>query len=143
MQFFADLQQESSARAVARTLRRAFVGYVILFGGILAMYHNGQNTSNAEREAIVESGQVVSVAGCNRDFHTIETLRGILMSGKRIQEKQAAEGEITPEALERANAYYDTQLARLVLPDCREAEKILTDDPDAEIAVPKPLYPKP
>lgn len=128
-------------RRFTRWIRGALVGYFVLFLGILAMYQNGQSTSDSERAAIVQSGRVIAVDGCNRDFKTNERVRNLILAAQELTNQQIAKGKVTPEEAQQARDYYNSQLAGLVLPNCTEAETLLTDDPNAVIDVPTPLKP--
>lgn len=141
LDWFAQTQSRTVRKAVRKTLLSAFVGYVILFTGTMGVYLNGQHVSGEERTAVVTSGNVVAVDGCNRDYDTVESLRGLL---QRAQGQVAAAkdaGEITDRQAEEADAFYVDELQRLKLPDCRRAATTLTDDPDATLPAPSPKYP--
>lgn len=137
----------SHLRRYARAATAGFVVAVLGIGG--AFYTQGQDRAAADkaatagREAIVQSGRAVSVSGCNRSFRLTDKLRGILARGQDFQREALKRGDISPETFARATAYYEQQLAELPLPDCREAEEVVTDDPNQPILVPEPLYSQP
>lgn len=139
--FFTEQTERAADKASKHTLKQATIGYLILFMGILMMYLNGQSTSQREREAIVESGRVVSVDGCNRDYETIATLRDEIEASKDRTLKLVKEGTLTEAQAMRSINETDDFLERYVLPDCRKAEEVLTSDPDQVNRVPKPKYP--
>lgn len=140
-------------RAVRKALwqygKRAILGYVLLLAGIviaLLMIESDRDTRRADaaqsRHALVVSGRAVSVSGCNRDFRTTKVLRGVLVASKRFNEQRLHRKEVTLEGFNRANAFYNDQLSRLALPDCRDAEHLLTDDPHEPIPQIPPLFPR-
>ena len=133
--------ERAAAKALKSYVRRAVIGFLILLAGIGYAIHDQNVFTGQARESIVRSGKVVSVSGCNRDYQTISALRGVLTTAQAIQEKAFRAGDIPKSVLERSNAFYTSQLELLMLPDCRTAREILTDDPNAEIKVPEPLFP--
>jgi hypothetical protein len=142
LRFFINAQKRAVNKAVKRTHRNAVLGYVILLVGVFGMYWNGQSLSQRERNAIVESGKVVSVDGCNRDYETITALRAILTAANDDRRRAYRLGRLTPEEYADAKVYFDRQLKTLVLPDCRIAERVLTANPDAPRELPSPKYPE-
>jgi hypothetical protein len=142
LELFTEQTRKAVEKAESRAIRRALVGYAILFAGVLGMYINGQSTSTHEREAIVESGQAISVAGCNRDHRTTKALRNVLTTANQQRREAFRRGAITSEEYAAARKYFRQQRATLIIPDCREAQDIVTDDPDKKIVVPTPLHRK-
>lgn len=149
LEFFATETNRAVRKALRRYAKPAIVGYVLLMIGVLAAFQVNNNDRSVRRieagksrEAIVLSGRAVAVSGCNRDFKTISALRGVLIASKAFQQRQVRDGLISPETFERARKFYDTQLASLQLPDCRDSESLLTDDPDDEIPHLRPLFPE-
>ena len=109
------------------TVRRkdVLVAFLILFAGV------GWNVRDAanSRNAIVNSGRVVAVEGCNRDFNTVLASRKIVEGAQdRFLDAYDA-GVITKEQLHNYTADNQRQVARLVVPDCRKVPALLTDDP--------------
>lgn len=135
-----------SERAVKHGVRRyargALVGFLILLASNIYVWSFSNRNNSDSRSAIVQSGKVVSVAGCNRDFNTITALRGVLTNARAFQDAALKRGDITREQFDRAQDYYDQQLSALKLPDCRKAERILTSDTGDVPPAPVPLYPK-
>jgi hypothetical protein len=118
----------------------ALLGFVVLTFGILGAITASSNQAKDSRNAVVQSGRAVSVAGCNRDFINARSVRGVLIAAQaqtRLNEKR---GIITASQAADAQAFYDEQLARLTLPDCRKAMKIVTGDPNKTTKIPTPLY---
>jgi hypothetical protein len=139
---------EQTEHAVRKTARKvvlsALVGYVILFAGTLGVYHNGQATSSNEQKAIIQSGNVVAVDGCNRDFQDQQRWINLL---ERLRDASVAsykDGRVDEERYQQALEFYSGEiaLANKAVPDCRKSEHILTDDPDADRQRVRPLYPK-
>lgn len=147
--FFAAETNRAVRKALRRYAKPAIVGYILLMLGVLAAFQVNNNDRSARRveaaksrEAIVLSGRAVAVSGCNRDYKSIAALRGVLIASKTFQQRQVRDGFISAETFERARKFYDTQLMALQLPDCRDAESLLTDDPDDPIPHIPPLFPK-
>lgn len=134
--------QHAAAKVLKRYSLSAVVGFLILLGTNVFVWGTAQNLNQESRDAIVVSGKVVSIEGCNRDFQTISALRGVLTAAQRQGEKAADAGDISPAQLERSRDFYDTQLKKLRLPDCKVAGEILTADKDELPRVPTPLRPK-
>lgn len=137
-------------RATRRTLKAAFVGYLILFAGVLGMYLNGQHVGNEERQAIVASGRTVSVDGCNRDFRDKEDFIDLLTrlkqansdAFKRLPPPLKADAQ---QRYEDSQDFYNDEIktASAERPDCRKAAEVVTSDPNADVAKIVPLYPTP
>ena len=136
----------STKRAVDNALRRfrrsAVAGFLILLLGVGYNLYDTRTASDEGRHAIVQSGRVVAVDGCNRDFRTIGILRAQIIKGKEQIQAYVEDGTITQAAADRQIKATDELLAKYKQPDCRVADKLLTDDPDVKRPVPKPLYPK-
>lgn len=133
----------ATKKSLRHYTRNAIIGFLILLASNLYVWIDSNNDSSKQREAIVESGKVVSVAGCNRDFNTITALRGVLTNARSFQDAALKRGDITQAQYGRAQVYYDEQLKALKLPDCRDAEAILTSEKGEVPPAPKPLYPTP
>lgn len=118
----------------------ALTGFLILVVGLGASFYT-QGQDNADgRTAIVQSGRAVSVDGCNRDFVTTERFRNLLLRGQAAQKRALAEGDITQRQYDLGTKFYARELRLTPLPDCRESLEVVTDDPEAEVTVPEPLY---
>jgi hypothetical protein len=128
-------------KAAHRTMKGAVIGYVILFLGVLGMYFNGQSVSKKERGAVVDSGRIVSVDGCNRDYNTIQTLRDEISKSKKRTQQLVKEGTLTQAQADRAIEQTNDLLERYQLPDCRKAETVLTDNPEDVSKQPVPRFP--
>lgn len=135
--------------------RQALVGYLFLLIGVSVALINQHDTSTAQhnetlarraqatdqRHAIVQSGRTVAVEGCNRDFKTITGLRGILISSQSILKQNYKNGLMNRKQYTQATGFYDDQLKKLALPDCRIAREVVTDNPDMTTQIPVPLHP--
>ncbi len=140
-----DMIASHTERAARKALRKytvsAIAGFLILLGGIGLVRWEDTRRSNASSETIVESGNAVAVAACNRDFDTIGILRGVLLAGAEIQVVAAKRGDITRAQAEASAEFYTKQLTLLKQPDCRKSLRVLTDNPDARpIQVPTPKF---
>lgn len=149
LEFFTEQQQVAVERALKRYSRKALIGFLALFVGFLFNALNNQRqdrqadeASTAAREAIIDSGNLVAVNGCNRDFEDRVAMRGVLLASKSFTDQAVAEGRLTEYEGERRIAFYDERLRELPLPDCRDTRNLITDDPDVHIIVPEPLYPE-
>ena len=134
LDFMSKQSERAAHKATRRTLRSAFVGYVILIAGVLAMYQNGQHVSNGERDAIIRSGTVVSVEGCNRDFADKEQFISLLERLQSASKRSARLQHLktTDPQVKLALDFYSDEIARAKreLPDCRREQHMLTDDPE-------------
>lgn len=138
--------QEATERGIHKGLRKWFRGaalaFLFLLGANIFVWQTGKGEAASSRDAIVQSGTVVSIAGCNRDFETIQTLRGVLIASKQFQKAALKRGDITQRQFDQAGVYYKEQLDKLALPNCEAAGSILTEDPDAIPTIPKPKVPE-
>lgn len=143
LRFFANENRRTARKATHKTLRGALVGYLILIVGVIAMYENGQQVSENERDAVVKSGRVVAVEGCNRDFEQQARIIKLLQRLKAANNEQFKRGKISAQQHDTAIKFYAAEIARAsdALPDCRRAESILTSNPDADLTRIRPLYP--
>lgn len=123
--------------------RNALLGYIMLLLGLGANSLIDRDRANQGREALAESGSVVSVTGCNRDFQLYQKVRAVFERSLQAIQDQHEQGLTTDEQYARAKAFYKDQLTNFALPDCREVANTLTDDPTkAETKTPPvPLYP--
>jgi hypothetical protein len=133
--------RHAADKAARRTQRRALVGFLILLVGIAAAFYTNSQTAGESRRAIVDTGRIVSVSGCNRDYEDRVAVRKVLEASKNFTKNAYERLNLTPEELEIRLEFYDDQLADLPLPDCRKASKVVSDDPTKVPAMPEPLYP--
>jgi hypothetical protein len=140
LRYFEEAQSRAVHTAVNRVRKSAVIGFLILLLGIGFNIWDNKQQGEHSRHAIVNSGRVVSVAGCNRDFHTITATRGVLIAAKKNVRAQEKAGRFTKDQADDAVTFYNTQLGKLTLPDCRLARTIVTDDPDKLRPIPTPLY---
>ncbi len=129
--------EKGTKRGVKHYRNNALIGFALLVIGLFYVVH----LADESREAIVKSGRVVSVSGCNRDYHSLTALRGTLMASKKFTINAGKQGVISPAEVAVRVKFYDDQLENLKLPDCRIAAKVVTDDPTKIGDVPVPLHP--
>lgn len=127
--------------ATRRHARRALVGYFVMFLAFLGNVLYAQHVAREGREAIVKSGDIIAIDGCNRDYRERQEVRQVLIASRQFQEGALKRGDISQIQHDRAIDFYNDRLEGLPLPDCRRAGDILTDDPDSLTRMPEPLYP--
>lgn len=127
--------------AARHVQRRSLIGFLILLVGVGTTLYVGDKNADEARKAIVDTGRIVSVDGCNRDFQSRKEVREVLQRSKDFQLAALERGDITQAQYKRAVEFYNDRLKGLPLPDCRHAESIVSDDPDEVPAMPKPLHP--
>lgn len=142
LQWFADAEAHSVKTAVDRVQKRALAAFLILFAGIAGNFYVNSHDANQQRDAIVASGQVVAVDGCNRDFKTGNDFINLF---QRLDEANSAalkSGRITQEDRDLAHGFYASEIAKkeAAQPDCRQSRDLLTSDPDKTRDVPTPLH---
>lgn len=138
--------------ALGRYRQQAVIGFVILLLGLGAgvaveREHNStqrdqieQKSAEAQR-AIVTSGDAIAVSGCNRDYETIDALRDQLeRSLLRIDQLEKAGTYTHAQAQAGRDSTFEF-LQRYKLPDCRNADDVLTANPGEAIVVPLARYP--
>ena len=128
--------------AARHVQRRSTVGFIILLVGLATVLWLGEHHASSARKAIIDTGRIISVDGCNRDFKSRQEIREVLLRSKEFQDGALERGDITKSEYQRAIEFYDERLEALPLPDCRKSETILSDDPDEVPAKPTPLYPE-
>lgn len=133
---------KAAATAAQHVQRRALVGFIVLLVGIIVAQGIGNRTSSQERAAIVDSGKVVSVDGCNRAFEERLKIRDVFLTSQKIVQVRVDAGKSSsPDNDKEALAFYKEQLRLFKLPDCRDAEHLLTSDPDKPLPDVEPYYP--
>jgi hypothetical protein len=132
-----DARTNSAARRVlGKYSKAAVVAFAVLvFGNGFAV-----SALNDARQAVVKSGAVVAVEGCNRDFDTIGVLRAQIVKSKETLKQYLNEGTLTKHQYERAVAETESLLEDYVQPDCRQAQKVITDDPSFSHGAPTPKF---
>jgi hypothetical protein len=144
--------ERAAAKALRRYVRGSVVGFLILVAGLGYSLHesnadsarasrNLQHEALSSRTAIVQSGRIVAVDGCNRDFATITRLRLVLMRSRDIVRRNVEDGTYTQHQGAVAEKFYARQIRELSLPDCRQAKSIITDDPRRLGIPPTPRFP--
>lgn len=130
-----------SRRHIRAYTRRATIGFLILLAGVGgAFYTQGKDRKESNR-AIVQSGRVISVSGCNRDYVTVNRLRNVLKRSLDFQRAALQRGDITLDQFSRAQEYFVEQLDGLPQVDCRPSASLITDNPEDLPDIPKPLHP--
>src|ERR1044072_8487808 len=81
-------------KAAKRTRNRALVGFLILLLGIGFTLRDSAHKADEARNAITDSGTVIAVDGCNRDFNSRVELRELLQSSLKITRNQHNRGLI-------------------------------------------------
>lgn len=138
--------------AVRAYQRNAIIGFLILLAGIGgAIYLDGQHNSDQREQilsqgqqqdkAIVASGDAVAVAGCNRDYRTIDSLRDELERSLLRIDSLEADGTYSKHQADVGREATRDILARYKLPDCRRADDILTTKPGEVPTAPEARYP--
>lgn len=116
------------------------IAFVLILIGLIVAFHVDAQHNEESRKAIVNSGRAVSVAGCNRDYDSIQKLRGIIIASRPQLKTYYEEGSLTRAQYLRALDNIQKQLKDYPLPDCRRSLKVLTDDEDATVVIPEPKY---
>lgn len=135
-------QQKTTDARIKKIVRSATVGFLILTIGLAASVYTQSSDSDKGRTQIVLSGRAVAVDGCNRDFTDRQVARSQTGRALVIIKHEHDLGNSTDREYRLGLDFYRKQLQSQALPDCRKAEAVLTDDPDAKVVVPEPLYPK-
>lgn len=125
-----------------RWRRWGVVAWVFLFGTSAGVYQLGSDEARKSRAAIVVSGRVVAVEGCNRDFKSLTVARKTLDAQRAGLKVFVDDGTITQAGYDKSVANLDKLEPLLTAPDCRKVAALLTDDPrDTRFPPPFPLYP--
>jgi hypothetical protein len=147
LNYFTRQTSRAVDKALSKYMARAAVGFILLFAGFLFnAWNNAQQWERIESDAeqaratLIESGDIIAVDGCNRDFRTTQTLRGVLEASAEFTRQSYSEGRLDKAELEQRLTFYNEQLAQLQPPDCRKAQGIITDDEDHPLEIPEPLY---
>jgi len=128
---------QAQLRAYARG---AAAGFLVLLAGVGYSIQSSNVDSSKRRRAIVNSARVVSVAGCNRDFATITSLRAVLLRGQSLQRRNRRNRLLTLDEYHNAVRYDARQIKDLKLPDCRKAASVVTNNPAADRIIAVPLH---
>lgn len=138
LDFFTEQTLRAVKKATRRDRRTAIVGFLVLLVGLALALSTSARQADRTREAVVTSGRAVAVEGCNRDFVDRQDFRSLL---ERLKTASESNKTTTPEQKQQAVVFYDAQLKRFVLPDCRKSAALLTDDPNAQIPIIAPYFP--
>lgn len=137
VRWYSEQRQADIRVALRYYTRRATLWFVLLS---VAAITNGVFTSQfaaSGRDAIVKSGRVVAVAGCNRDYQDREKFRALL---QRLKKATRANPATTPEQKRTALDFYNDQLKAYPSIDCRPSAMIITDDPGRLPRAPEPCW---
>jgi hypothetical protein len=142
LDYFSDQTRKAVKKAVRNYARGALLGFLVLLLSIVYVLGVQRHDANEANRAVVQSGQVVSVDGCNRDYHTIGRLRSLFLRLEDAARESYQKGRVTKEQADQAVDFYEAERRRLVLPDCRQSKNVLTYDPEQnQQRIPTPLHP--
>ena len=139
--------RQAVKKALKRQRRQALLGFLSLFAGLMIAVAIQQRDSSNAREAIVQSGTVVAVEGCNRDFKQDMRSRRTYVRARNatVAAHRTGLSSQSPGQYRAALAFYDGEIGDIDkdLPDCREDLTIITTDPSSQKkpVIPPPLYP--
>ena len=137
-----DSNQYVTCRQFKFWRRGAMVGFALLFAGSLGNSYVDRERANDGRQALVNSARVVVIDGCNRDFRNTERLRALLIRAETAIEEQYRSDFISKRRYDEAIKFYEAEIKRLKLPNCKTARNVITDDPFTPVPDPPlPLYP--
>jgi hypothetical protein len=148
LEFFTRQTDLAVRKALRKYSRAALAGFLILMIGVGIAFHNVstlaskvEKNAGESRSALVQSGRAVAVDGCNGRFESQSQFRDTLRRLDRSNALAYKNGTITAEQRRSAKEFYRGALGRAVLPDCRLAAKLLTDNLDEPIPSISPRYP--
>lgn len=148
LDFFTYQTERAVDKAIAKAeemdkkrARGRLLGFAALFLIFLANTFYIAHIGAKSREQVVRSGDIVAVAGCNRDYEDRVAVRGVLLASKEFTVNAFKRLNLSEAEKEARLQFYDDRLAELPLPDCRLADDVLTDDPDSPLVVPEAFYP--
>jgi hypothetical protein len=141
LEYFTAATARAVRDALNRYSRRAVVGFVVLFAAFLANVFWENRLSMQGRDAIVASGRVIAVDGCNRDYVDREKFRDLLLRGQASLKLSLKAGNITQDQYDQGVEFYGQQLAAYPQLDCRSALHVITADPTKVTRTPIPCYP--
>lgn len=143
LEYFAESERRASTAVLRKFQRNAIIGFVTLLLGVGFNVYDVRHHASEQSRAVVQSGTVVAVEGCNRDFRSLVALRGVLQTARTQVRRAVRAGRISKEQGDEALKFYKEQLGKLKLPDCRKTEGLLTNDLNHSTLppIPRPLYP--
>lgn len=135
-------ETDRASRSVLRRYAKgALAAFLVLLASNVFVWSDGNRDTTNSRKAIVSSGRFLAVEACNRDYRATERLRGLFQRLQDAVQEQIDRGEVTQAKAQFAIDFYRSELSKIPLPDCREAQELITDDP-ADLRKPvTPLYP--
>lgn len=149
LDFFTEQTERAVEKGVKEGVRqyrnRAVQGFVLLLVGLMVLTYFQADAADDQKQArddqqaaLVASGRAVAVDGCNRDFVTAQSFRATIT---RLKEATQGRADQAPAATEEAVKFYQSVLDISPLPDCRDAENVITDNPEAPVLNVQPYYP--
>ena len=141
LDYFTEQTQRAVKKATRRDRAVSRIAYIVLTVGLMVSLFIASHERAKAQDAVVESGRAVAVEGCNRDFEDRMRFRSLLKRLRAASEQAAKEGRTTEEQRQQAVAFYDQELKRFGLPDCRKSQDLLTSNPDKSIPDIAPYYP--
>lgn len=137
--------RKGTSRGVKHYRNNALVGFMILLVGVGWNIREVKHATEVRtkvaaesRDAIVASGRIVAIDGCNRDYADRVKFRNLLL---RLKIATKSNPNSSPEQKKRAVEFYDQELSNYPLIDCRRARNVITSNPDSLRAAPDPYYP--
>lgn len=137
----AEHTERAATKALRKWRRGAVLAVVLMLASNGYALYSTASDSVTGRKAIVQSGRYISVDGCNRDFVSLTKLRGVLQQARFVVTTNYKRGLYPKSQYKQSLQFYDSQLAELTLPDCRDARRVVTDDPRKIGPIPTPRYP--
>jgi hypothetical protein len=131
LHFFTEQTRRAVRKSMRIYTRSALLGFVILLVGVGVALSTAARTGDDARQSIVQSGKAIAVEGCNRDYVDRQNFRVTLEVFAAAAKRQGNQDSIR---------FWRDVIALNPQLDCRKAQEILTDDPDATIPVIPPYY---
>lgn len=143
----ADVEARHELLELHKSFKRWRVGataaFVLLFASSWFAVQQATSLNAESRDAIVQSGTVVAVEGCNRDYITIKAEIANIESRRTNLKILTDEPKKKLPAYQEALANLDKNQGALevALPDCRRSARLITDSESAlSYNVPTPLH---
>jgi hypothetical protein len=152
LEFFTEQTERAVRKGTVAGVRhyrnQALVAFVLLLAGFLFNANTNrlqdrdrENLNERARAAIVDSGRAVAVDSCNRAYEERLKIRDVFLTSQSIVRARVDAGDsVDPVNDRRALDFYAAQLEAFKLPDCRDTEALLTDDPNKPVPTVEPWY---
>lgn len=141
LKWMSERTEEVITAAVRKVRNEALVGFIIMLIGAIVGVTFGLHALAKANDTIVATGRIVSVDGCNRDYRTAQHFRSLFVRLEDASKQSYKEGRITKERLDQAIAFYERERLKILVPDCRKAATVITNNPaDQTDRVPTPLH---